>query len=699
MTTVAADLLFVLALLSNSAFIDATYSFVIENFHVVKGNVIGQLDVLSLSQCSLRCLERLDCSGFNYFMTSDDKAHCLLVDGNNTDTDGHLPVADVVLYGATKITLNASCSTRTFAFEKLPNLETKTDTIILEHGAENVDLERCLDQCHERTGCRAVQYNRRNSTCDLLNASTNTVYNVRSHFQYGKDIDIYENNCGKVPMSSTKCSFMRLNAAGYTDYYDEIVEGVGDVEECERICVVQTNVVDPCRSYTYDRTSQRCYISHYDGRSSGRSPLSSRNPNLTHGSLDDCIDFALKCRNDVLEIHVSSMRLFSGTLKTKRQKEVICERTVPPSYHFNVLMPYDECGIEKTIHPFPSFSGLVHVKEGSTSLVTIRDKLLQVHCRIHSQVEISDQTITAHMDVRESNRTERVLSDLILHSPAVRPLLPRYSLRVLNSDGVETDVVRAGEQGWLSLIMNENAQNHISVSNVLARDINTKEVITLIGDDGCVVHDSVTGISRTSPEELRYKINFGGLHEQAQLIYQALVETCSFDCSPKCNKKLWLNDLDQIDENDNALRRRRSIGPRQIELTQDIYKVHGSRITVLTPLTSKHYVDSMKVREQTPTLPEERHMLSDDDVHVEVVETRPISSALEQCFSEDITCLFTVILASIQLFLLASCMCIVYCYIQQWRSYRSFHESMPSQIEYELHGRTNVPKPNNAQVD
>ncbi|VDO87418.1 unnamed protein product [Heligmosomoides polygyrus] len=589
-------------------------------------------------------------------MTSDDKAHCLLVDGNNTDTDGHLPVADVVLYGATKITLNASCSTRTFAFEKLPNLETKTDTIILEHGAENVDLERCLDQCHERTGCRAVQYNRRNSTCDLLNASTNTVYNVRSHFQYGKDIDIYENNCGKVPMSSTKCSFMRLNAAGYTDYYDEIVEGVGDVEECERICVVQTNVVDPCRSYTYDRTSQRCYISHYDGRSSGRSPLSSRNPNLTHGSLDDCIDL----RN-------TSNLPFSRFEMPQR-----CARN-PRVLNAAVQ-----------IHPFPSFSGLVHVKEGSTSLVTIRDKLLQVHCRIHSQVEISDQTITAHMDVRESNRTERVLSDLILHSPAVRPLLPRYSLRVLNSDGVETDV---------------NAQNHISVSNVLARDINTKEVITLIGDDGCVVHDSVTGISRTSPEELRYKINFGGLHEQAQLIYQALVETCSFDCSPKCNKKLWLNDLDQIDENDNALRRRRSIGPRQIELTQDIYKVHGSRITVLTPLTSKHYVDSMKVREQTPTLPEERHMLSDDDVHVEVVETRPISSALEQCFSEDITCLFTVILASIQLFLLASCMCIVYCYIQQWRSYRSFHESMPSQIEYELHGRTNVPKPNNAQVD
>ncbi|KAK6011436.1 hypothetical protein OSTOST_23475, partial [Ostertagia ostertagi] len=109
----------------------------------------------------------------------------------------------------------------------------------------------------------------------------------------------------------------------------------------------------------------------------GRSPLSTRNSNLTYGSLDDCIEFALKCRNDALEIHGSSMRLFSGSLKTKRLKEVACERTVTSSYHFSVFMPYEECGIEKKTVPYPSYSGLIHVKEGSTTLVTIRDKLLQ----------------------------------------------------------------------------------------------------------------------------------------------------------------------------------------------------------------------------------------------------------------------------------------------------------------------------------
>ncbi|KAK5972442.1 hypothetical protein GCK32_017819, partial [Trichostrongylus colubriformis] len=122
-------------------------------------------------------------------------------------------------------------------------------------------------------------------------------------------------------MSSSKCNFMRLSTAGYTDLYDEVVSDVGETEECERICTLQATISYPCRSYTHDKWTQLCYLSHYDGRGSGRSPLSSRNSNLTFGSLDDCIEFAVKCRNDAMEIHGSSMRLFSGSLKTKRLKE------------------------------------------------------------------------------------------------------------------------------------------------------------------------------------------------------------------------------------------------------------------------------------------------------------------------------------------------------------------------------------------
>ncbi|VDO52490.1 unnamed protein product [Haemonchus placei] len=627
------DLITLLALIFFSTEVAAYHNFVIENYSVVQGNVLGQFDVLSLGECSLRCLAQSECAGFNYFINNDEKAQCLLVGYKKAVSDADLPLHEAVLYGATKISLDANCSTRTFAFEKLSSLGTQADDLILESTVVNT-TDQCLSMCQKRVDCRAAQFNRQNLSCDFLTASPNTVYNVRRYFVHNDDVDLYENNCIEVPMSSSKCNFMRLSTAGYTDLFDEIVTDVAEAEECERICVTQTNVGDPC----------------------------------------------------------------SGSLKTKRLKDVICERTVTSSYQFSVFLPYKECGIEETTVPFPSYSGLIHVKEGSTTLVTIRDKLLQVHCHIHPQVDTVDQAISTQMEVHDSNRTDRVLANKIIFVPSQPPPRTRYSLRVLNMDDAETDVVHANDEGWLSLT---GPQSQISVSNMVARDINTKETIKLINDDGCVVHKSIMGISRPSSREIRYKINFGGFHDQAQLIYQALVETCTFDCYPKCNQKLWLDEGDKpMDESHNTIRRRRAIGARQIELTQDIYKVHGSRITVVTGMASKHQHDSSGFLgdQKVPELRSGRQNLHDDEVHIEVVESRPISSALEQCFSDDITCLFTVILASIQLFLLASCLCIVYCYIQQWRSYRSLHEAAsPVRIEYELNGQTDSSKLNTAR--
>ncbi|KIH47680.1 PAN domain protein [Ancylostoma duodenale] len=91
-------------------------------------------------------------------------------------------------------------------------------------------------------------------------------------------------------MSSSRCSFMRVNSAGLTDFYDEMIPDVSDAEDCERKCIAREKVGDPCRSYTYDKLGKLCYINHQDSRSSGRSPLATRNSDLVHGTLDDCID-------------------------------------------------------------------------------------------------------------------------------------------------------------------------------------------------------------------------------------------------------------------------------------------------------------------------------------------------------------------------------------------------------------------------
>ena len=52
-----------------------------------------------------------------------------------------------------------------------------------------------------------------------------------------------------VPMSSSRCNFMRIKAAGLTDTYDEEVPNVKEEVECEQICVEREEVSDPCRLF------------------------------------------------------------------------------------------------------------------------------------------------------------------------------------------------------------------------------------------------------------------------------------------------------------------------------------------------------------------------------------------------------------------------------------------------------------------
>ncbi|EYC39314.1 hypothetical protein Y032_0663g1309 [Ancylostoma ceylanicum] len=191
----ADDLCVVLALLWISGIVDSLHtSFVVESSNVVGGSVLSQFSVDSLRECSTRCLSEDDCGGFIYLIKSDDKAHCLLIDVNKSGIQTELPVPEAVLYSGMKIHLNEACSLRTFAFERLVHLKTISKELVLH--SENVrSLEECLVKCQERSDCRAAQFNRHNSSCDLLRASPSTVYNVKNHFAYSDNRDIYENNC------------------------------------------------------------------------------------------------------------------------------------------------------------------------------------------------------------------------------------------------------------------------------------------------------------------------------------------------------------------------------------------------------------------------------------------------------------------------------------------------------------------------
>lgn len=127
---------------------------------------------------------------------------------------------------------------------------------------------------------------------------------------------------------------------------------------------------------------------------------------------------------------------------------------------------------------------MIHVKEGSTSLVTIRDKVLQVNCRMHKSIPSEEQSLSVRMNVREDNKTDQVMSDDVIVTSTTSALgNPKFSLKVLGLDSTEADSVHIGDFGWIMLKVRDAAED-FTVTNLVARDVITGRVLRIIDEDG-----------------------------------------------------------------------------------------------------------------------------------------------------------------------------------------------------------------------
>lgn len=79
----------------------------------------------------------------------------------------------------------------------------------------------------------------------------------------------------------------------------------------------------------------------------------------------------------------------------------MCIRNITESYRFETEFSFDSCGIDKQYASSPTFVGLLFVKEGSTNLITIHDKVLEVKCKIHDQLTPQQdiQSLSFHFKV------------------------------------------------------------------------------------------------------------------------------------------------------------------------------------------------------------------------------------------------------------------------------------------------------------
>lgn len=636
--------------------------FVIESNTKSTTNPSFTRNVDSLMQCSRACQESEICATFN-FITFNGTFTCELFD-KSKDFKRKNDNGSIFAWSFCSKEKSAA---RSFTYEKFPQRSLTNSTFVLK--SFTTSLEECLGRCQEEENCRSVLFNRETSLCRLSKVSLNSVYNPRTFFKSSKNVDLYENNAIEYKMSPNSCTFMRVAGGGLIEHSDQVLKKVESSTVCEEYCTLRTFTSDPCRSYTYDSSTKNCYLEHSSSRMVGKSPLQNMNEHLSHGDLEDCVDFSLKCKETSLEVLATSIRMFQGTMKTKLRQKTACEETFQGDYDFRAKFEFSKCGMVEMKTPEPSFRGMVHVKEGSTSLITVRDKMLQVNCRIHA-FKPSDQTLSVSMNVKPRN--DSFSSDPIVFLP--KPIeKSKFSLRILSMNEEEMKNVHIGENGWIKIAVEDSED--FFVTNLLARDVKTGKRISLMDDDGCVIRkDIVRAVRKDENRSILYQINFSGFEKQTEVVYHATAETCSIGCLPKCNNDLLLPPKTSVK---SASRVKRSTEIRKLELITDVYQVQGSRITLLNrPRSVLRFHTEIK------------DPVSDEENGVFVLKKTPtILTSLHSCLIDDLTCLLTVILASIQLFLLVSCVLIMLCYCQQWRLYRSEQNSQSGHsVEYQISG-------------
>ncbi|CAJ0937656.1 unnamed protein product, partial [Mesorhabditis belari] len=650
------------------------HSYILESSTVIPGSVLGINTSENLDDCLKICSQNPSCTAANFLLSSIDLTHCLLVDSSKTAKQSEIPLKEHGIYSARKICISESFSTncpeRRWSFERFPNRKLIDKRFSLKSFTGNL-FDDCLNECVKHESCMAVFWNGKLKECQIASISLQSVHNSRHYFDFDEETDLYESNCVQASSTLSTCSFLALHSAGITDHFDEKILNIVDAKACENRCLERKEEKGTCRMYTYDRDTKRCYLSHSTRRELGRNGLHGEmiKSNLIMGELDDCTQFTLKCKPESMELHATSMKLFGGELRTKRSKEILCERKINPNYAFHLDLPYEKCGMTEKAFPSRSYSGIIYLKEGSTQLITIRDKTIQVHCRIHTQGEpILDQTVAVHMKVSAGNETT-LRNGLIVPTGSLRVPIKATSKSKFNlhfeKNGVESDLIERKEKGEIIIEIDDKTNEinqEFTVRNLILHRGGQIKPKILIDENGCVSdREMIKSMSRKSPNRLVIKLDFDRFDEETDISYSSLVETCSINCMPECNKDLLIEDIGQL----SRQRRRRSLtlNGRNVQLYQDVYRISGGRMRILMGNgTAKENKSEIDVEEISPS--------------------SSLSSTLSNC---DLSCFFTILLSFLQLFLLITCICIAYFYAMQWRSHRSASRSFNSdRIQYEI---------------
>ncbi|VIO87940.1 Uncharacterized protein BM_BM3981 [Brugia malayi] len=639
----------------------------------MEGEIIGKLQTSAFQDCLQQCSKQKKCTAVNFLLGVQEDPVCLFIDRTKEGNKSEMPIPESVIYSAVSFCFNQKLSSQctdstTWSFEKFPNKDLIDDRFA-ENAEGKISLEKCLTSCLNEKQCRAVLYNEKVAQCRYLNVSIQNVHSAKKFFKRSVGVDLYENNCfpENLIMNIAQCQFIRMQSSGFTEIFDERIANVSSAIECEQLCLTWDS--GNCRYFTYHRGTHMCYLSHTSPRTLNKNPLQNYDLNLSSGDLEDCIQFKLKCKPDRMQIHGASLKMFSGTLMTKNNKIVSCEKRFFHVYEFDAEILYNECGMQKALFPYLTFSNLVMLKEGSTELITVKDKLLKVVCRIHNDLEIPpvDQHLSFHLRNEDGNITKQILAKNIQISPQLRSYVtqPRYTMEVMDANRNPAEVVQIGDEGYLLLTLHDKPIK-FSIIDLFARDTQSDRTFTIIDSDGCAVPNGMLkNTDRIDKNHLQLTLVFNGFSDEADIIYEAYAIPCDEFCGPNsCNK---MNSIkNQQTKIKSRVRKRRSVTTqsesRLFELSGDIYAVKSSNKLKLRKKSWKIETESNDIRPKSVVTLYEQSLTDVSD------SAEGKSTTVNQlvCITEDVKCLIVFLALCLQALVLVAIIAVTYTTIQHW---------------------------------
>ncbi|KAI6214423.1 hypothetical protein M3Y94_00266600 [Aphelenchoides besseyi] len=631
-----------------------TQSFYIENNAVTEGFVLTTFQS-NLNECAKRCTKQKFCNAANFILSLNNDPYCMLIDTTRNGSANKMPVADSVVYTLKPYCLEKPnlCINREWSFEKYPRYEPLNDHFVMK-SISNTTLQNCLNLCAE-VQCEAAIYSRKNSHCRLARVTLNNVNSIRQYFKRSNQIDLYENNCPNRQFDKRNCNFIRINQAGFVDVFDERIDNIRNQQECESECLSWNK--GHCRSYTYNKRTKHCYMSHASQKALGRSVLDSLSEDLSSGELNDCVNFELDCHGQSLTLTAKSLK----NNKIEKKDEIFCVKK-----RFLRITLSNESFLSTNKADDLTFAGLLMFKEGSTDLITIHDKLIEVKCKIHDQLHRQqDNQLSFHLEVEDNNVTTSLIEKQKTTTIPVKQAetFTKYRLDVLNSTGQLAEVVDVGQQGYLLITIEDvetaNNTDGFLITELIAED--SVNVVKLIDSKGCVTDTPlIQSIDRISSKEMKVKILFDGFPDQSQVTYQTLVKPCHGDkCYLECNSKFYVSNHTDKQIGGHAkfhrINRRdlKNRVTRHVALAEEVYKI---RAQSTLENAERKFIELLTT--QQPSWTNSKNPLQGKG-----------NGNFLQCFTEDLSCMFSMLFAGLQVMLILFCSGIVYNFLSKWIRY------------------------------